>query len=312
MHSAEKYVVGKGYFETTGIPILQGREFDKQDVSGASIAVIVNKALVKQYWKEENPIGRRIEIANGDIVPARGAVPGTIDYRAETITHTSRVFQVRGVAKDVQQGLGIQKPRPAIYFPLRTSDYARPSLQGVTLIVRTVPGADVLRAVRREVSAMDSRLTIFNARSIVEEIGQTLFIVRVAAWTYGFIGLCGLILACVGLAGVTAYSVARRTREIGIRMALGAQKRDVLRLVMKEGANLVITGTLIGLALSWALMRVLASVFASVASSTATVAYGRMLIVGAPLLLAAIALLACYLPARKSVHVDPLLALRQE
>ena len=115
-----------------------------------------------------------------------------------------------------------------------------------------MPGVDVIGAVQREISAMDANLTPFNARSMTEQIAQFMYSLRSAAWTWNLIGAFGLILASVGLAGVTAYSVAQRGHEIGIRMALGAQRSDVLGLVMKEGAVLVTAGTLIGMALTWA------------------------------------------------------------
>jgi ABC-type lipoprotein release transport system permease subunit len=137
---------------------------------------------------------------------------------------------------------------PLIYLPTRPADYARPSLQGLTLIVRATPGFDALSAVRREISTVDSNLTPFNARRMPEQIDQMMYPIRVSIWTYGCVGVCGLILASVGLAGMTAYSVAQRGWEIGIRMALGAQSADVLGLVMKVGAALVAAGTIIGLA----------------------------------------------------------------
>ena len=130
-----------------------------------------------------------------------------------------------------------------------------------------------------------------------------------ASWTYGLIGVFGLVLASVGLAGVTAYSVAQRGHEIGIRLALGAQKRDVMGLVMKEGAVLVTAGTLIGLAFAWAGMRALWAGFFSVASVQGA---DPRLLVGAPILLGALALGACYVPARRSTRIDPVVALRQE
>ena len=130
-----------------------------------------------------------------------------------------------------------------------------------------------------------------------------------ASWTYGLIGVFGLILASVGLAGVTAYSVTQRSHEIGIRMALGAQKRDVLGLVMKEGVALVTIGTITGLALAWAGIRALSGLFFSVASVRS---YDPVLLAGAPLLLAAVALAACYVPARRAMGIDPVVALREE
>jgi putative ABC transport system permease protein len=176
-------------------------------------------------------------------------------------------------------------------------------------MLRAAPGVDAIAAVRREISAMDSTIAPFNARSMAEQIAQFMSMLKAASWTYGLIGVFGLVLASVGLAGVTAYSVAQRGHEIGVRLALGAQKRDVLGLVMKEGAVLVTGGALIGLALAWAGMHALAGVFFSVASVQHD---DPVLLVGAPLLLAGLALLACYVPARRSTRIDPAVALRQE
>jgi putative ABC transport system permease protein len=144
---------------------------------------------------------------------------------------------------------------------------------------------------------------------MTEQIAQFMSSLRSAAWTWNLIGVFGLILASVGLAGVTAYSVAQRGHEIAIRRALGAQKRDVLGLVMKEGTVLVAAGTLIGMALTWAGLRLMSGFFFSVASVKA---FDPALLVGAPLLLASLALVACYVPARKSMRIDPARALRQE
>ena len=161
-------------------------------------------------------------------------------------------------------------------------------------------------------SAMDANLTPFNARSMPDQIGQLMFAVRAALWTCGCIGVFGLILASVGLAGVTAYSVTQRRREIGIRIALGAQSTDVLGLVMKEGAVLVALGTIIGLAGARAGVRLLSAIMSTISRTAGTSASDPVLLVGVPLLLAGLALAACYVPARKSLRIDPAVALRQE
>jgi putative ABC transport system permease protein len=176
-------------------------------------------------------------------------------------------------------------------------------------MARATPGVDVITAVRREIAAMDPNLTPFNARSMTEQISQFMSALKGASWTYGVIGVFGLILAAVGLAGVTAYSVAQRGHEIGIRMALGAQKRDVLGLVMKEGAALVTIGTITGLVFAWAGIRALSGLFFTVASVRSS---DPVLLVGAPLLLAGVAMAACYLPARRATGIDPVVALREE
>ena len=309
LHWAHKHIVGRGYFETAGIKILAGRGFGREDEAYGATAVIVSEDLVRQVWKEEHPLGRRIDVDNAEASGTFGAWPGTIDYRSGVLGKGHRLYEVVGVAKRVTEDVVASKRPPAVYFPLHPADYAQPSLRGVTLMLRAAPGVDAIGAVRREISAMDSAITPFNARSMTEQIAQFMSALKGASWTYGLIGVFGLVLASVGVAGVTAYSVAQRGHEIGIRLALGAQKRDVLGLVMKEGATLVTAGALIGLALAWAAMRALAGTFFSV---TAVRGDDPVLLVGAPLLLSGLALLACYVPARRSMRIDPVVALRQE
>jgi putative ABC transport system permease protein len=145
-----------------------------------------------------------------------------------------------------------------------------------------------------------------------EQIDRLMVLLRLAMKIYGAIGLFGLILAAVGLAGVTAYSVTQRGREIGIRIALGAGRRDVLRLVISEGMVLVAVGTLLGLAGAWGAACLLSTLVAAIATATSGATSDPVLLVGAPLLLAGLALAACYLPARRSTRIDPVVALRQE
>lgn len=306
---ALKYVVGKDYFGTSGISILAGRAFRKEDEAGRSYAIIVTEELVRRYWKGEEALGRRVEIRNGEPTPAFGITPGTFDHRPQVTGSGRQVFEVVGVARDVSEDLVAGKLHPAIYFPLRTADYARPSIRGVTLMVRAVPGASVLNDVRREVESLDPKVTPFNAHSMPEQVEQFISPLRGAAWTYGILGLFGLILASVGLAGVTAYSVAQRGHEIGIRVALGATGRQVIGLVMREGAVVVLAGTVIGLSGAWVGLRGLSSVFTTLASTSTR---NPVLVVGSPLLLASVALAACYIPARKSARIDPAVTLRQE
>jgi macrolide transport system ATP-binding/permease protein len=308
-HSARKHAVGKDYFETAGIPILLGRGFRKEDETNGAAPVIVSEELVRAYWKGESVLGRRIEIGSGQASAGLGVVPGTFDLRPGALGHERQIFEVVGVAKDISEDFVASKKHPAIYFPLQRADYAQPSLRGVTLMVRGLPGVDVIGAVQREIADTDASLTPFNARSMTEQIAQYMASLRSAAWTWNLLGVFGLILASVGLAGVTAYRVTQRRHEIGIRMALGAQRSDVLRLVMQEGAILITAGTLIGMAFTWAGVRLMSSFFFTVASVNT---FDPVLLVGAPLLLAGLALVACYVPARRSMRVDPAIALRQE
>jgi predicted permease len=310
VHAAHRYTVGKDYFDTLGIPILRGRAFRKEDEADDSTAIIVTEKLVSEFWRAGDPLGRRLEIAD-DRRPGGGLdTLGTFDHRS--MAGARRTFEIVGVVKDVKMVFAMEDPRPGVFFPLRASDFSRPSMSGVTLIVRAAPGGDVIAAVRREISAMDANLAPFDARTMSEQIDRLMFFVRLAVRIYGTIGFFGLILASVGLAGVTAYSVTRRSHEIGIRMALGAGRGDVLRLVMREGIVLVGVGTVLGLAGAWNAARLLSGFVAAIATATSASISDPVLLVGAPLLLAGLALAACYLPARRSTRIDPVVALRQE
>jgi predicted permease len=304
-----KHTVGRGYFETAGIRIVAGRSFDRQDEADGATAIVVSREAVRQFWKGEDPIGRRVEIGNAKVSGATGLWPGTVDYRSGALAKGAQTFEVVGVARDVSEDLVSSKKHPAVYFPLRPADYAQPSLRGLTIMVRAAPGTDAIGAVEREIAAVDSTLTPFNAGSMSEHIAQFMSALKSATWTYGLMGAFGLILASVGLAGMTAYSVSKRGHEIGIRMALGAQKRSVLALIMKEGAALVTVGTLAGFALALPAVRAMSSLFFTVASVRG---YDPLLLIGSPLLLAAVALLACYIPARRATRIDPAVTLRME
>ena len=311
LHDALKYTVGKDYFDTTGIPIMQGRGFRAGDDNNNSTAVIVSQELVREFWDGQNPLGRRIQIENAEAFAPK-ILPGSIDYRPAVPKGSPRTYQVIGVAGDVANDLVINKKHPAIYFPLRNADVSSPSLQGITLLVRATPGSNILELLRREISVLDANATPFDARSMNQHIADFIAPLRSAAWTYGIIGIFGIVLASVGLAGMTAYSVVQRRREIGIRMALGARKADVVITVMKQGMLLIAIGTTLGLGCAWAGSRMLSAMNSSVGQVTATNTSDPMVLFGAPLLLGSVALLACYLPARKSSRVDPLLALREE
>jgi putative ABC transport system permease protein len=155
-------------------------------------------------------------------------------------------------------------------------------------------------------------LTVFNVTSVTEQVERMASILRMSMGIYGGIGAFGLVLSCVGLAGVTAYAVARRTHEIGVRRALGAQNRDVIVLVLREGMALVAVGTAFGMVVSFAAVQAMSAMLSAMAELTKTSIRDPLLLAGAPLLLAALALLACYLPARRSVRINPIEALRVE
>jgi macrolide transport system ATP-binding/permease protein len=315
IHSASQFVVGRDFFNTTGIAILRGRGLRQEDEKEGVTAAVVSEKTARECWPGQDPLGRRIEVGSEDMA-AGFAISGGVfgSGPLPKLAGQVRIYEVVGIVRNVRDGLNmvaIDAP-PEIYVPLRPPDYARPTLQGITLLVRAKPGVDVLAAVRREVEALDNRIQPFNPRSMAEQTETILFPVRVALYTYGVIGICGLILASVGLAGVTAYSVTQRRREIGIRLALGARGADVLRLVMREGLLLIAIGSAAGLLLARAGIRALSSSLDMIARTAGNTTNDPALLVGAPLLLAVLALVACYVPARRSTLVDPAVTLRQE
>jgi len=308
---AVKHVVGKDYFETAGIRLLLGRSFPEKDEEKDTKGVIVSSELAREFWGGEDPVGRAIETGNDQIRPAK-ILPGSYDYRDSLSPKQPKSFEVVGVVDNVGEGLIQRKPVPAIYFPLRQSDYLRPPVQGITLMVRSRAGADTLGMLRREVEAIDTRVTLFDLRSMREQIDHFMAPLRIAAWTYALIGIFGLLLATIGLAGMTACMVAQRTREIAIRVALGATGRNVLALIMGEGILLVALGTIAGMIGAWSAARLLSAMNSAVGQVTATSSTNPTILLGAPFLLAGLALCACYLPARRSLAIDPVIALRYE
>jgi predicted permease len=311
VNQAFRHIVGKDYFATTGIRILAGRAFRLAEETEDGTAVIVSETLAKQCWQGQDALGRTLEIANVDMLVA-GVLPSPSLYRPRIFIHGTKTFEVIGVAHDVAEGLVTNRPRPAIYFPVRPSDFAQPAQQGITLMVRAQPGIDAVSLVRREIGAIDTNITPFYAGTMMQHIDEFMSPLRAASWTYGTIGIFGLVLAAVGLAGMTAYSVASRQHEIGIRMALGAGHSRVLGLIMKEGTLLIAIGLAIGIAGAWAASRLLAAISAEVGTVASTSANDPLIVFGAPLLLGAMALAACYVPARRSLRVDPVVTLRQE
>jgi macrolide transport system ATP-binding/permease protein len=287
VQSMETERVGAGFFETLGVPVLAGRTFREADERGASNVAIVNQTMALESWPRQDALGQTLELDGATYV-------------------------IVGVVGDIGSGFTLEKRRPCVYRPNLPSAYARPSAQGVALIVRAEPGADIPLLVRREVGGMLPNLTVFNVTSVTEQVARMASILRMTMGIYGGIGAFGLVLSSVGLAGVTAYAVARRTHEIGVRRALGAQNRDVIWLVLREGLVLVAVGTAFGLVVAFAVVQAMSATLSAVAELTKTSIGDPLLLAGAPLLLAALALLACYLPARRSVRINPVDALRSE
>jgi ABC-type antimicrobial peptide transport system permease subunit len=190
--------------------------------------------------------------------------------------------------------------------------FAAPSNQGVTLVVRVRPGTNAASIIRRESEALDPTVAAFGIRRVSDELHDARFLATFGTLMYGGMGAFGLILASVGLAGVTAHAVVRRRKEIGIRMALGAGPVRVLRLVLGESGTIIAAGLATGVLLAIVLTRVLASVLEALAETTSTTTTDPLILFGGPALLAAVALAACVIPARDSIRIDPNVALRSE
>jgi predicted permease len=279
--------VGAGFFETAGTALIRGRTFSEADQWDDNRVVVVNETMAKRAWPESAPVGQPLKL--GD-----------------------ETWEVIGVVSDTRSAFPLAPTLPAIYRPVTPGGYASPARNGVTLVVRALPGLDRSAVLAAEVRSVSPDLTVVEIKPLTREVDQALFLARVATYLYGGIGVLGLILAAAGLAGVTAYAVARRTREIGIRMALGARQSHVLWLVLREGTAIILAGTVTGLGLALALTRALSGIVEALAKTTQTSVSDPLLLLGGPTLLMAVALVACYIPARRSTRVDPVTALRSE
>jgi predicted permease len=279
--------VGAGYFDTLGLAPLRGRTFVEQDTTQRRAVVVVNEEMAAKAWPGQNPLGQIFE-------------------------SEGRKYQVVGVVKNTRSQFVFEPLHPMVYFPVTPEAYGEPRAFGLGLLMRTTQGVDPIPAVQETAAALAPELTVFNTASVAQRMNEMLYMVKVSVLVYGILGVFSLILGVVGLGGVTAYAVARRTKEIGIRVALGARPRQVMRLVLKEGVALVLVGTAIGLAGAYGLALVLRAFLDAMAEVTETTMGDPLLVVGAPALLAGLALLACYLPALRSLRISPTTALREE
>jgi len=272
--------ISPGYFSAISTPLVRGREFAEQDDDQSTPVVIVNETFARRFWPDEDPIGKRFSADSPD----------------------SPKVQVIGVARDGKYA-GLQEdPKPFVYHT------GLQSYSGATsLIIRAATDPQqALAAARREIQQLDAHLPISSAQTLDEHLSLPLLPARLAASVLGSFGVLALVLAAIGVYGVMAYTISRRTREIGIRMALGAQRADILTLVISQGVWLTLTGVGIGLAASFAVTRLMKSLlFGTSATDPATFA-------GVALLLTTVALAACYIPARRATRVDPMIALRYE
>ena len=275
--------VSPGFFATLGIPVLAGRDFGSQDREGATRVAIVSASTARRFWPGKNPLGQRFWMHS------RGNKPG---------------LEVVGVVRDGKFYNSWQKSYSTPFFFLPFSQAFQS--QG-TLLVRSETGMESPGAsIRREVQAVDPNLPVFDVTTFQQQLRESLLLQRLGAATVGAFGALALALAAVGLFGLISFSVGRRTHEIGVRMALGAQHQDVITLVIREGLALAALGVAIGLTGALGLTRFLTSLLYGVKPSD------PLTLTLAMLTLAGVALLACYIPARRATKVDPIVAIRYE
>ena len=270
-------VVGPNYFTTMQIPLLAGRDFSSQDAADAPLVCIVNETMARRFWPGQSAIGRRINGGSG--------------WRS-----------IVGVARDIKYHSINESPQSFLYFPGLQEEETE-----ANVLVRTSGDpASLLGAVRHEVQALNPNAAILTTADLGGLLHVSLFAQRTAASLAAVLGLLGMLLAAIGIYGVLSYTVSQRTHEIGIRMALGALPRDIVSLVVGKGMRLVLASLVIGLVASLLATRVMSSLLFGV-SATDPVTFFAV-----ALLLAAVALAACLLPARRAMRVDPMVALRYE
>lgn len=272
--------VGPGYFRTLKIPILRGREFTERDTADSPGVVIINQAFADRYWPGQEPLGRRLSVRGRE----------------------APLFEVIGVARTGKYNSLGEEPLPFFYQALSQS-YKSDAI----LHVRTRGDETAaIEALRADARALSPGLVFFETTTMRERLGVALFPARVAGTLLGIFGFVALLLSAVGLYGVMSYSSSQRTREIGVRMVLGASRGDVARLVVFQGTRLAVIGTLLGLAAAFALTRLLSGFLHGVTATDPAI------FLLAPILLLSVALLASYIPARRAARTDPMAALRYE
>ena len=280
--AADFRLASAGYFAAMGIPVLRGRTFDRSDQPNSPHAALISESMAGKYWPNENPIGQAIQFGNMD---------GDL-----------RLLHVVGVVGDVHDRGVDAATSPTVY----ANSLQRPRSSGMAVVVRgRVAPSGLVPSMRQVVRSLDSELPV-NFKTLDQVFSSSLDQRRFSLVIFGVFGCVALLLAAMGIYGVTNYAVTQRTQEIGIRMALGARMSDVLKLVLRNGMSLVLIGAAIGVAGAFATTRVLSSLLFGVAP-TDLATFTAVVVV-----LVVVAFVACYIPARRATKVDPLVALRYE
>jgi len=275
--------VSPRYFQTLGIPLERGRDFTPDDDEDAPDVVVVNKTMADRFWKGEDAIGKRFKFF------------GDEEYRT-----------IVGIARDAKYNGLAENPTPFIYQPI-TQAYT----PAATILVRA--GGDAsgqARAVQAEIRQLDNRLSVLNVQTLGEQVSQTLGPQRLMVTLLGSFGLLALGLAAIGLYGVASYSVTQRTREIGVRVALGASRGNVIGLVLGQGMTLIAVGLAVGFSIGLVVVTLAGQQIGNLLVGVRP--FDPTTFFGTALLLAVVAGLATWLPARRAASIDPLVALRYE
>ena len=268
--------VSPRYFETMGIPILEGRGFTQDDNENAPRVLIVDQTAANRYWPGQDPIGKRLSVL-------------------------SNLFTVVGVVKNSKHLMMSERPGPMIYM----SYYQQPGPELIVQMKTMGNPADLSQAAERAIQEVDSRLPVYDVRSMRENTAIASTFVMMQSTFAGIFAVIALVLAATGIYGVMAYRTELRTHEIGIRVALGASRTDLMRLVLLQGMRLTAIGLALGLALSFGLTRVIAGLLYGVGANDPVTIFAVLI------LLAAMSLLACYLPAQRAMRVNPVTAIRE-
>jgi predicted permease len=286
---AVRYTVSPGYFETMGIELLKGRVFSAQDTPTTPLVIIIDEALAQQHFPNEDPIGKRMAQSS----------------------NFSPSFEIIGVVRHVEQdnldSQAIRTPEFYLNFNQIPPDRLPGFTRRINVLTRTdVEPSSLTSAVRGEITALNKSQPVFNVRTMDQIVSQSVAPRRFSMLLLTVFAVVALALASIGIYGMMSYAVAQRTREIGLRMTLGAQRGNVLRLVIGQGMKLAIIGVGLGLLAAVVLTRTMKSLLFGV-SATDPVTF-----MGIALLLTVVALVACCVPARRATKVDPMVALRYE
>ncbi|HLW44459.1 MAG TPA: FtsX-like permease family protein, partial [Candidatus Acidoferrales bacterium] len=270
-------IVSPGYFATTSISLLRGRDFSSSDSTKSQRVAIINEALANRYWHNQDALGKRMKIEGGWVT-------------------------IIAIASDTKYYTLDEKPQPFIYLPL----YQHYSSEAILHVCTAGAPLASASAVADAIHQLNANLPVYDTSTLEARTKTLSFVQHMAGSFVGAFGLIALVLAAVGIYGVMAYNARQRTQEIGIRMALGAQPKDVMRLVLGQGVRIVMIGLAIGMVASLVLTRLMSNLLFGIGAND------PLTFIAVAILLAFVALLACYLPARRAMRVDPIVALKYE